>query len=97
MNTSKFSLVGYLAGAVMIFMAVRQYYFLFPDIDKLFFYVMGGIVAIGMSFNYNRGLQEIKQRKKDKEQLKKQLEEEIKKLEEKVKCVDDVMQELMEK
>ena len=97
MKTSKFSLIGYLVGAVMIIMAVRQYYFLYPDIDKLFSYVLLGVVAIGMAFNYSRGLQEIKNNKEGREENKKELEDKIKKLEEKIKCIDDVMQEAMEK
>lgn len=97
MKTSKFSIAGYLAGAVMIFMAAKQYYFLYPDIDKLFFYAMGGLVAIGMSFNYNKGRMAPKHCEEEREKSKKELNEKITILEGKVTHVDNVMQEIMEK
>ena len=57
MNISKISIVGYLVGLAMIIISIRQYYFLYPDIDKLFAYVLLGLVAIGVVFNHSSGRQ----------------------------------------
>jgi len=57
MNISRISIVGYLVGLAMIIISIRQYYFLYPDVDKLLAYVLLGIVTFGIFFNYNRGLQ----------------------------------------
>jgi hypothetical protein len=61
MKTSKISLMGYVSAFVLFVMVVRQYYFLYEDIDKL---LMGFAVVVSLIagfFNYNKGLRRDKQ------------------------------------
>lgn len=61
MKTSKISLVGYLIGIIFMGISTWRYYFLYPDIDKLFAYLLIGIAIFGIFFNYNKGLRRDKQ------------------------------------
>jgi len=56
MKTSRITLVGYFIGILFMGISTWRYYFLYPDIDKLFAYLLIGICTLGIFFNYNKGL-----------------------------------------
>lgn len=55
---SKWSLLGYIAGAVFTITSFVQYYVLYRDFDKIIAYPSIGILIMAVAWLYNKTLQQ---------------------------------------
>jgi len=54
MKTSTITILGYITGFIFISACAIRYYVMYPDLDKVLFYIfIGGLTIFGFSWVYN--------------------------------------------